>query len=42
MSRRTAGCFEALVYDLRLLLRLAQGRAGQQATAILDAPVLQL
>jgi transposase len=36
-----AGCFEALVHDLRLLLREAQGRAGQPSAAILDARVLQ-
>jgi transposase len=36
-----AGCFEALVHDLRVLLRLAQGRPGQPSAAILDARVLQ-
>src|SRR5262252_11130721 len=36
-----AGCFEALVHDLRLLLRLAKGRAGQPSAAIFDARVLQ-
>src|SRR6516164_8321196 len=36
-----AGCFEALVHDLRLLLRLEHGRAGQPSAAILDARVLQ-
>jgi transposase len=36
-----AGCFEALVRDLRLLLRLAAGRDGQPSAAILDARVLQ-
>jgi transposase len=36
-----AGCFAALVHDLRLLLREAQGRAGQPSAAILDARVLQ-
>jgi transposase len=36
-----AGCFEALVHDLRLLLRLATGRAGQPSAAIFDARVLQ-
>jgi transposase len=36
-----AGCFEALVHGLRLLLRLAQGRDGQTSAAILDARVLQ-
>jgi transposase len=36
-----AGCFEALVHDLRLQLRVAQGRQGQPSAAILDARVLQ-
>ena len=36
-----AGCFEALVHDLRLLLRLGRGRAGQPSAAIFDARVLQ-
>jgi transposase len=36
-----AGCFEALVHDLRLLLRLHQGRDGQPSAAILDARVVQ-
>src|SRR5499427_6567409 len=36
-----AGCFEALVHDLRLLLRLEAGRAGQPSAAIFDARVLQ-
>ena len=36
-----AGCFEALVHDLRLLLRLAKGRAGQPSAAIFDARVIQ-
>jgi transposase len=36
-----AGCFEALVHDLRLLLRLAKGRAGQPSAASFDARVLQ-
>jgi transposase len=35
------GCFEALVHDLRLLLRLALGRTGQPTAAIFDARVLQ-
>ena len=35
-----AGCFEALVHDLRLL-RGAQGRSGQPSAVILDARVLQ-
>src|SRR5260370_37065893 len=35
-----AGCFEALVHDLRLLLREAQGRAAQPSAAILDARAL--
>jgi transposase len=36
-----AGCFEVLVHELRLLLRLEQGRAGQPSAAILDARVRQ-
>ena len=36
-----AGCFEAWVHDLRLLLRLEAGRAGQPSAAIFDARVLQ-
>jgi transposase len=36
-----AGSFEALVHDLRLLLRLEAGRAGQPTAAILDSKTLQ-
>ena len=36
-----AGCFEALVHDLRLLLRLLAGRTGQPSAVILDARTLQ-
>jgi len=36
-----AGVFEALVADLRTLLRLAAGRAGQPSAAILDSRTLQ-
>ena len=36
-----AGCFEALVHDLRLLLRVLQGRQPQPTAAILDGRVLQ-
>jgi transposase len=36
-----AGVFEALVHDLRALLRLAQGRKEQPSAAILDSPTLQ-
>jgi transposase len=36
-----AGCFEALVHDLRLLLRLLAGRKGQPSAVILDARTLQ-
>ncbi len=35
-----AGCFEALVHDLRLLLRALTGRAPHPTAAILDARVL--
>jgi transposase len=36
-----AGCFEALVHDLRLLVRVLQGRTPQPSAALLDARVLQ-
>ena len=36
-----AGVFEAMVHDLRLLLRLAAGRSGQPSAAILDSRTLQ-
>src|SRR5262245_61390718 len=36
-----AGVFEALVHDLRALLRLAQGRREQPSAAILDSRTLQ-
>lgn len=36
-----AGCFEALVQDLRMLLRVLKGRAPQPTATILDARVLQ-
>ena len=36
-----AGCFEAVVHDLRALLRAAAGRAEQPTAAILDGRVLQ-
>lgn len=36
-----AGSFEAMVDDLRTLLRLAQGRSAQPSAAILDGRVLQ-
>lgn len=35
-----AGVFEAMVHDLRLLLRVAAGRPGQPSTAILDSRTL--
>ncbi len=37
----TAGVFEAMVDDLRLLLRVAAGRPGQPSAAILDSRTLQ-
>jgi transposase len=37
----TAGSFEAMVDDLRTVLRLAQGRKPQPSAAILDARTLQ-
>jgi transposase len=36
-----AGVFEAMVHDLRLLLRVAAGRSGQPSAAILDSRTLQ-
>jgi transposase len=36
-----AGAFEAMVHDLRLLLRVAAGRPGQPSAAILDSRSLQ-
>jgi transposase len=36
-----AGCFEAMVEDLRLLLRGIKGRKGQPSAAIFDSRVLQ-
>ncbi len=36
-----AGCFEALVSDMRSIIRVAQGRAGQPSAVILDGRTLQ-
>src|SRR5690242_20018044 len=36
-----AGCFDAVVHDLRILLRLAEGRAPQPSAAIFDSQTLQ-
>jgi transposase len=36
-----AGVFEALVHDLRVVLRLAQGRTAQPSAAIFDSRTLQ-
>ena len=36
-----AGCFEVIVHDLRLLLRLGAGRTGQPTAAILDSRTMQ-
>jgi transposase len=36
-----AGVFEAIVQDLRVMLRLAEGRAGQPSAAIFDSRTLQ-
>jgi transposase len=36
-----AGCFEAIVHDLRALLRLGAGRAPEPTAAILDSRTLQ-
>jgi transposase len=37
----TAGCFEAIVHDLRVLLRRADGRDGRPTAAILDSRTIQ-
>lgn len=36
-----AGVFEAIVHDLRVLLRLAEGRKAQPSAAIFDSRTLQ-
>jgi transposase len=36
-----AGCFEAIGHDLRVILRLAQGRAPEPSAAIFDSQTLQ-
>jgi transposase len=36
-----AGCFEAIVHDLRVILRLAEGRGAQPTAAIFDSQTLQ-
>ena len=36
-----AGCFQAITDDLRLVLRLAQGRTAQPSAAIFDSQTLQ-
>src|SRR5918992_4412680 len=36
-----AGCFEAMVHDLRAILRWAEGRADDPTTAILDGRTIQ-
>ena len=36
-----AGCFEAMVNDLRSILRVAQGKQGQPSAAIFDGRTLQ-
>ena len=36
-----AGCFEALVHDLRVLIRLGEGKAEQPTAAIIDSRTLQ-
>jgi transposase len=38
---RRAGCFEAIVSDLRSIVRVAQGRQGQPSAVILDGRTLQ-
>ena len=36
-----AGCFEAMAHDLRILLRLLAGKAGQPTAVILDGRTMQ-
>ncbi len=36
-----AGCFEAMVHDLRVLLRIADGREADPSAAVLDSRTLQ-
>jgi len=36
-----AGCFEAMTHDLRMLLRLAAGRAATPTAAVMDSRTLQ-
>jgi transposase len=36
-----AGCFEAMVHDLRVILRLAEGREEQPSAIVLDGRTLQ-
>jgi transposase len=36
-----AGCFEAVVHDLRAVLRLAEGRRAQPTAAVIDSQTLQ-
>jgi transposase len=38
---RRAGVFEAVVHDLRVVLRLAEGRTGQPSAAIVDSRTRQ-
>lgn len=42
-SRRwvDSGCFEAMVSDLRSIIRVAQGRQSQPSAAVMDARTLQ-
>lgn len=40
-KRLTADCFEAIVHDLRALLRKAHGRAEQPRAVVLDGRTLQ-
>jgi|SRR5687768_10735660 len=36
-----AGCFEAILHDLRVVLRLGEGRRAQPTAAVLDSQTLQ-
>lgn len=42
-SRRwlDAGCFEAMVSDLRSIIRVTQGRQGQPSAVVMDGRTLQ-
>src|SRR5512135_481450 len=41
LSRRAAGCFEAIVHDLRAVLRFAAGREPEPTAVVLDSRTIQ-